>query len=153
MINLLIMTHCPSENTRILRDAVVKGASHPDIEGVELRARLPLEANADDVRWCNGIIIGTTENFGYMAGLIKDFFERIYYPCLEETQGLPVALYIRAGQDGQGTKQSIERIFAGLRWNQIQAPLICRGDWQDSFIEEVEKLGMTMAAGLEVGVY
>ena len=55
-----------------------------------------------DVLTANAVIIGTTENFGYMSGLIKDFFERIYYPCLEKTQALPWALYVRAGKDGAG---------------------------------------------------
>ena len=110
MPNLLLISHCPSLNTEALRDAVIEGVRHPDISEVTLRSLAPLDADADDVRWADGIILGTTENFGYMAGRIKDFFERIYYPCLEETQGLPVALYIRAGLDGEGTRIGIERI-------------------------------------------
>ncbi|MEZ5450137.1 MAG: hypothetical protein R3E89_14595 [Thiolinea sp.] len=75
--------------------------------------RTPFEADADDVLAANGIILGTTENFGYMSGALKDFFERIYYPCLEQTQGLSVALYVKAGLDGTGAC-SVERILTGL---------------------------------------
>ena len=153
MPKLLFVCHSPSPNTERLRDAVVRGISHPDITDIELRVLAPLEAEASDVLWADGLILGTTENFGYMAGRIKDFFERIYYPCLEQTQGLPYALYIRAGNDGEGTKVSIKRIITGLRWSIIQEPLICRGDFQAAFVEQCEELGLTMAAGLEAGVY
>ena len=113
----------------------------------------PLEAGANDVEWCDGILIGTTENFGDMAGLIKDFFERIYYPCLESTQGLPAALYIRAGEDGRGTRKSIGKITTGLRWKYVCDPLIMRGKYDASFDEQVAEVAMTIAAGLDAEIY
>ena len=99
------------------------------------------------------IILGTTENFGYMAGLIKDFFERTYYPCLESKQGLPVALYIRAGEDGRGTRDAVGRILTGLRWKLVTPPLILRGKWQPAFCDQVAELAMTMAAGLDADLF
>ena len=125
--HLLIVANTPSENTRILRDAVVRGAQSPDIEDVEVRALDPLEAGPDDVLAAQGIILGTTENLGYMSGALKDFFDRIYYPCLERTQGLPYALYIRAGHDGTGTRRAVTTIVTGLRWNAVQEPLVLPG--------------------------
>jgi len=84
---------------------------------------------------------------------MKDFFDRIYYPCLEKTASLPFALFIRAGNDGLGARSSIERITKGLAWKQVQAALICCGPWQDKFAGQCEELGMTMAAGLEAGIF
>ena len=153
MPHLLIVSHTPSANTRAMTDAVVSGASHEDIRGVELRLRVPSDAGADDVLWANGIILGTTENFGYMSGAIKDFFERIYYPCLDKKAGLPYALFIRAGNDGSGARTSMERIITGLAWRAVQEPLICQGEYQDNFLGYCEELGMTMAAGLEAGIF
>ncbi len=153
MKTLLIVAHAPSPNTRRMVDAVLSGARHPDIEQVESRWVAPLLATPQDVLDCDGIILGTTENLGYMSGALKDFFDRCYYPCLERTQGLPCALYVRAGHDGTGTRRAVESICTGLRWNWVQAPLICRGEWQEQFLAQCEELGMTLAAGLEAGVF
>ena len=150
---LLIVAHVPSSNTQSLLDAVVRGATHEDINGVAVRHLRPLEAGPEDVLSADGIILGTTENLGYMSGAMKDFFDRSYYPCLEKTQGLPYALYIRAGMDGTGTRIAIEKITTGLRWRAVQETLTCRGKWQDQFIDQCEELGMTIAAGLEAGIY
>jgi multimeric flavodoxin WrbA len=132
---------------------VVRGASHEDIDGVELKVIVPLQAQPDDVLWAHGIILGTTENFGYMSGAMKDFFDRIYYPCLEHTEGRPYALFIRAGNDGSGARSSIERIVTGLRWKAVCAPVIAAKDFRPEYIEQCEELGMTLAAGLEAGVF
>ena len=151
--NLLIVAHTPSPNTERLLDAVLRGATNEDIGGVAVRHVRPLQAGPEDVLQADGIILGTTENFGYMSGALKDFFDRSYYPCLEITPGLPFALYIRAGMDGTGTRIAVTKITAGLRWKAIQDPLICRGSFQDAWLEQCEELGMTMAAGLEAGIF
>ncbi len=148
---LLIIAHAPSPNTLRLREAAERGARHPDIEGVEVVVKAPLDAGPDDIRACDAILLGTTENLGTMSGALKDFFDRSYYPVLEERQGLPCALYVRAGHDGTGTRHAVESIVTGLRWKWAQEPLILRGDWQEAFIDRVEELAMAMAAGLEVG--
>lgn len=152
MKQLLLIAHAPSPNTQQMVAAVLRGARHEDISGVTVRHVPPLQTNADDVLQADAIILGTTENLGYMSGALKDFFDRIYYPCLEKTQAKPFAYYIRAGHDGTGTRRAIETITTGLRWRCVQEPLLCRGEWQDAFLEQCEQLGMTMAASLDAGI-
>lgn len=151
--NLLIVAHAPSPNTRRLVDAVLAGAQHSDIEEVTTQWIAPLDTQPEDVLRADAIILGTTENLGYMSGALKDFFDRCYYPVLEEKQGLPCALYIRAGLDGTGTRRAVESIVTGLRWNWVQQPITFKGSWQEAFIEEAEELGLAMAAGLESGIF
>lgn len=153
MKSLLFVCHAPSENTARLRDAAVRAVGNLDLADLELTTKHPLETTPENVDVCDGILIGTTENFGYMAGLTKDFFERIYYPCLEAKQGLPAALYIKAGEDGRGTRTAVGKIFTGLRWKYVSEPLILRGKYQPEFDEQVAELAMTIAAGLDAGIY
>jgi len=150
---LLIVAHAPSPNTERLRDAVIEGAGSPEISGIDLRFVAALQAEAHDVLWASAVILGTTENLGYMSGGLKDFFDRIYNPCLEKTQGLPFAAWIRAGSDGTGTRRAIETITTGLRWRAVQEPLTMKGEWREDFVGQCRELGLAMAAGLEAGVF
>lgn len=120
---------------------------------VDVIVKSPFAASEVDVLPASAIILGTTENLGYMSGALKDFFDRCYYPCLEGCQGMPYALYIRAGNDGTGTKRSVEAITTGLRWRKVQEPLICRGPWSEDFVAECHALGALMASGLDAGIF
>jgi len=150
---LLIVSNTPSTNTQALADAAVRGASHADIGNIEVIYHSPFDATAEDVMNCDAILLGTTENFGYMSGAMKDFFDRIFYPCLEHTEALPYAIFIRAGLDGTGTEIAMQKIISGLKWKQVQDLLLCHGEFKDEFVDQVEELGMSMAAGLEMGIF
>jgi multimeric flavodoxin WrbA len=150
---LLVVFHSRSGGTAAMTDAVVAGANDDAIENVDVRVQRAFDTTVDDVRACNGIVLGTPENFGYMAGAIKDFFERIYYPLLEETPGLPYALFVKASTDGDGAVRSVERIVAGLRWKLMVPPVVVVGDLGPGDLERCQELGATIAAGLEAGMF
>ena len=150
---LLIVGHVPSPNTQRLRDAVERGARDLGTEGLTVRCLSPFEAGPQEVLNAQAVVLGTTENLGYMSGALKDFFDRTYYGVLEEKQGMPCALYIRAGLDGTGTRRGVESILTGLRWKPVAEPLILKGDWREDFIGQAEELGQLVAAGLEAGVF
>jgi multimeric flavodoxin WrbA len=120
---------------------------------VEVRVLDALEASPDDVLWADGYIFGTPENFGYMSGALKYFFDRIYYPCLDQIGGRPYSLFVRAGNDGTAAITSIHRILTGLAIKEVQEPLLIAGTFDESRLHECEELGMAMAAGLETGIF
>ncbi len=136
-----------------MAEAVIRGARHPDVEGVEVRTRHALEADADDLLWCDAFILGTPENFGYMSGAMKYFLDRVFYPCENKVNGKPWAMFIRAGNDGAGAIASIRRILTGLAVREIQEPVLIAGEFDASRLAACEELGLTMAAGLEAGVF
>ena len=151
--SIIIIAHMPSDNTRALAEAVLEGTRSPDIHGVTARLISPFDAHAEDVLHADAVVLGTTENLGYMSGALKDFFDRTYYDCLDKTDAKPMASFIRAGLDGTGTKRAILSITGGLRWRVIQDPLVCKGEFQPQFVTDCHDLGMAVAAGLETGVF
>ncbi|MEM6639746.1 MAG: NAD(P)H-dependent oxidoreductase [Pseudomonadota bacterium] len=150
---LLVISHCPSPNVVDLSDAVVAGAREGGESAVTVRSLSPFDANPRDVRNCDGIILGTTENFGYMSGALKDFFDRIYESCLNQTAAKPYALFVKAGQDGSGARDSVERIVTGLRWRRVAEPLVMTGPMQKVWLAQCTELGATMGAGLSIGLF
>ena len=136
-----------------MAEAVIEGAQQPDIAGVAVRVRSALEADADDLLWADGFILGTPENFGYMSGAMKYFLDRVFYPCEGKVNGRPWAMFVRAGNDGTGAISSIRRILTGLAVREVQEPVLIAGEFDEARLAECRELGMTMAAGLEAGVF
>ena len=89
---LAIICHAPSDNVRRIVDALIDGASDPAIESVDVCPVQALAAGPVELLEADGVIFATTENFGYMSGALKDFFDRSYYPCLDKVDGKPYAL-------------------------------------------------------------
>ena len=149
---LLIIAHAPSANTLKLKDAIIAGANLYPLKNIQIKVLQPLETHANDILAADAIIIGTTENLGYMSGLIKDVFDRCYYACLEAKQGLPCAAYIRAGHDGTGTLNALKTITTGLKWRWVQEPIVLRGDYSNNFETQCSELGAAMSCALDEGI-
>ena len=151
--HLLIVYHSQSGTTSQMADAVIRGARSPGIGNVEVCTRTALDATAADLLWCDAFLLGTPENFGYMSGAMKYFLDRSYYGCLDKIDGRPYALFVRAGNDGTGAIASLRRILNGLAVREVQKPVLIAGEFDAARLVECEELGMTMAAGLEAGVF
>jgi hypothetical protein len=136
-----------------LRDVAVEAATAAAGEEVTLRVLGAFDAGPDDVLWAHGVLLVTPANFGYMSGALKDFFERVYHPCLERTAGLSYGLLVKGDTDVDGAVASVERITAGLRWRRVLPPVTVVGDAGPLDLERAAELGATLAAGLAAGIF
>lgn len=148
---LLIVYHTQSGNTEMLAKAVEQGSLR--VEGVCVQRMKAGLVSAEDLKSCRALVICSPEYFGYMAGAIKDLFDRTYEQVREHVIGKSYCVVICAGNDGTGALNSIERIIAGYRLKRIQEPVICRGQLTESDLDSCRELGQTIAAGLELGIY
>ncbi len=96
-------------------------ATVPDIDVVYRHAQ---DAAVDDLLRCDALLVATSENFGSLAGMTKDFFERVFYPCEHRVEGRPYSVLVCAGSDGSGAMFQTDRIATGLRMRKVLPGLV-----------------------------
>ena len=129
------------------------GATNELITETEVRLLRAADAKPEDLLWAEGLLLGTPENFGYMSGGMKDFLDRTFYQVEGQILSLPYAIFISAGNDGSGALRAIRRIANGYPFKEVQEPVIAQGEVTDEHLGSCEELGMTLAAGLEAGIF
>jgi multimeric flavodoxin WrbA len=163
MRNLLILFHSKTGGTHQMAQAAAKGAeSEPDVKVKLIHAD---EAGPDELLKSNGYIFATPENLAMMSGVMKDFFDRTYYPVLDRIIGRPYAILICAGSDGENAARQIQRIATGWRLKPIAEPIIVCTHAQtpeailaakhigEYDLQRCEEIGATLASGLTLGIY
>ncbi len=153
MKHLLIVHHSKTGRTKRLAHAALEGVCNPDITGVEYRFLTATLAGPADLLWADAVLLGTPENFGYMSGAMKDFFDRTFYEVEGKVRPLPCAIFICAGNDGSGALRAIRRIIGGYPMTEVQPAIIVKGEPTEADLLACRELGMAIAAGLDAGIY
>lgn len=129
----------------------------PDIDVVYRRAQ---DAAVDDLLQCNALLVATSENFGSLAGMTKDFFERVFYPCEQRVEGKPYSVLVCAGSDGSGAMFQTDRIATGLRMRKVLPGVVHVSGLTaqpqtipPTVLAQCAEVGATLAAGLAAGIY
>jgi multimeric flavodoxin WrbA len=151
MARILIVYHSQTGTTERMALAVAEGAG--SIEHVEVMLKRAGEAMLEDLLTADGLAVGTPENFGYMSGMIKDFFDRTYVAAQDRVFRKPYVVFISAGNDGTGALNAIERIALGYKLKKVYPPVISKGLITDEILEECRELGATLAGGCQMGIY
>ncbi|HKK98690.1 MAG TPA: NAD(P)H-dependent oxidoreductase [Desulfotignum sp.] len=153
MTTILVIYHSQSGNTKKMAESVSSGIN--TVDNVIANLKAAGEATIKDLRHCDGIAIGSPEYFGYMSGMIKDFFDRTYEIASSNIKefGKPYVLFVSAGNDGQNTCVQVERICLGFSFKKVHEPIISRGEITESILQQCFEMGQTIAAGCDLGIY
>src|SRR5271165_6782739 len=158
MKTLLIVYHSLTGGTRQMAEAAATGAATESC--IDVRLLTAAAAAPGDVLDADGYIFAAPENLAALAGLMKDFFDRCYYPVLGRINGRPYGLMICAGSDGTNAVRQAMRIATGWRLRAVAEPLIICTHAQTpesilapkviavNDLDKCRALGATLAAGL-----
>ena len=163
MKRILIVYHSRTGAAEQLARAAADGAGTE--AGADVRLLRAPDATSADVLQADAYLFVTPENLATMAGLMKDFFDRTYYPALDRINGRPYATLICAGSDGHNAARQVERIATGWRLKAIADPLIVctHAQTPEAILAQkvinpndlkcCEDLGASLAAGMSIGVF
>ena len=164
MKRLLIVYHSLTGGTEQLVTAAAGGARR-EAPDVDVRVLTAPQAGPEDVLAADAYVFATPENLAAIAGLMKDFFDRCYYPVLGRIEGRPYATLICAGSDGSNAARQIERICTGWRLKAAAPALIVCTHAQTpedilapkqipvDELKRADELGAALAAGVAIGVF
>jgi NAD(P)H-dependent FMN reductase len=158
MKQLLVVYHTQFGGTAQMAEAACAGAR--SIDGVTTVFMRAADAGVPDLLAADALLIATSENFGGMAGLVKDFLERVYYPCEGKLAGRAYSVLVCAGNDGSGAMLQVDRVARGLALRKVLPGVTYRSGriaqphaLPEPVRAECRELGATLAAGLAAGIY
>lgn len=151
MKRLLVVYHSQSGTSARLARSACEGAAQE--AGMEPRLRRACDAGIADLAQADGLLLVAAENAGYLAGGMKEFLDRVFYPAIDRRLTLPYALLISAGNDGSNAVRQAQRILRGIPLVEATEPLVCRGPWSEAAGLRARELGQAFAAGLAMGIF
>jgi len=155
---LAVVWHSRTGGAAAMARAIAQGASGARLVEAE-------RVTPDTLLAAAGYVFICPENLGAMSGMMKEMFDRCYYPLLGRIEGRPYATAIAAGSGGQGAQAQIDRIVTGWRLRRVAEPLIV--DFQAQTPDAIlagkvlssaafsacHDLGEAMAEGLKLGIF
>ncbi len=145
---LLIVHHTPSPHCQEMFEAVVTGATAPEIEGVEVVRRPALTVLPVEMLEADGYLLGTPANLGYVSGALKHAFDQSYYQLIDSTRGRPFGLWLHGNEGTEGAERAVDAITSGLGWVKATDHVVVSGKPAKSDREACWNLGATVAAQL-----
>ncbi len=163
MKKLLIVYYSYTGGTAQMVEAAATAGQGED--GTEICVVRAEDCQPEDMLSADGYIFATPENLAAIAGVMKAFFDRCYYPLLGKIEGRPYAAMICAGSDGENAKKQVERIATGWRLKKvIDSLIICtHAQTEEEILAQktigptdlaiCSEIGATLSAGLAMGVF
>jgi len=147
--NVLVVYHSLSGQTKKMAEAVSEGAAR--VPGTTVSLKTGLEATIDDLLACDAIAIGSPDYFSYMAGGIKDFLDRTYYPSQGKVNGKPAVTFGSAGGPPEKVLQCLDQALAWFKLKKVADSVGASGGVGPEALEQCTALGKKLAEAAKKG--
>jgi flavorubredoxin len=142
MGQVLIVFHSQGGNTKAAAQAVAEGAKK--VAGTEVVVKEALSAKQDDLLACDAIAVGTPDYFSYMAGGLKDFFDRTYYPTQEKVTDKPCGIFVTHGGGGKAV-DSVQSMCRSFKFKLVGKPVLVKNAPDAEAKGKLAELGKALA--------
>ena len=142
MAKLLIIYHSQTGNTEAMAQAVCEGAIST---GATLTMKKAADTTNDDLLSCDAVAFGTPNYFSYMAGIMKDFFDRAWLTIRDSVVNKPYTAFGSAGGGGRQALDSVDRVCNSFRLKKAFEGVIATGKPSSDVLEQCKELGKKLA--------
>ena len=146
MPNVLIVYHSQSGNTKAAAEAVAEGAK--SVVGTTVTVKEALKAGGEDLLACDAIAVGTPDYFSYMAGGLKDFFDRVFYPTQGSVTGKPCGIFVTHGGGGKAV-ESVKSVCGSLKFEIVGSPVLVQNSPDAEARKLLAALGESLASAVK----
>ncbi len=148
MAKVLVIYHTLSGNTEKMANAVAEGAK--SVTGTNVIVKKAFDATLDDFVNCDGVAFGSADYFSYIAGAVKDFFDRTFYPSRGKVDGKPCITFGTGGGGGDKVVGVLERMcYNAFKLKKVADSVTAGGRISDSDLEECRKERKKLAEALK----
>ena len=142
MGQVLVVFHTQGGNTKAAAEAVAQGAK--DVAGTEVILKEALKATKEDLLSCGALAVGTPDYFSYMAGGLKDFFDRTYYPTQGSVTDKPCGIFVTHGGGGKAV-ESVQSTCGSFKFKIVGEPVMVKGAPDEEAKARLTELGKLLA--------
>lgn len=143
MAKVLVVYHSLGGQTKKMAEAVAEGAG--SVSGTAVSLKTGLEATVDDLLACDAVALGSPDYFSYMAGGLKDFLDRTYYPSQGKITGKPAAAFGSAGGPPDTVLKCLDQALGWFKLNKVADSVGAAGGVGPEAMAECVELGKKLA--------
>jgi multimeric flavodoxin WrbA len=142
LVKVLVLYYSRTGRTEALANVVVEGAE--SVEGASAKAKRVDYATVNDFISCDAVAFGSPNYFSYMAGLMKDFFDRAL-SIKERVTGKPSIAFTSGGGSSNSALLSLERMISSFRLEKVADGVAFQGEPSEENLRTCKKLGEALA--------
>ena len=142
MVEVLVLYYSRSGRTKALADAIAEGVKN--VEGASAKVKRVDYATVNDLISCDAVAFGSPNYFSYMAGVMKDFFDKAL-SIRERIAGKPSAAFTSGGGASNSALLSLEKMISSFRLERVVDGVVSQGDPSKENLIACEKLGQILS--------
>ena len=142
MVEILVLYYSRTGRTEALARAIAEGAT--SVKGASAAVKRVDYATVTDFILFDGVAFGSPNYFSYMAGLMKNFFDKAL-SVREKITGKPAVAFTSGGGSSNSALLSLERMINSFRLEKVADGVVSQGPPSKEDLASCRKLGEALA--------
>lgn len=142
MVEVLVLYYSRGGRTETMAKAIAEGVE--GVEGTSTTVKRVDYATVEDFVGCDAVAFGSPNYFSYMAGLMKDYFDRAL-SVRNMVEGKPAVAFTSGGGSSDTALQSLERMIGSFRLVKVTEGIVSSGEPSKVDLENCRAMGSALA--------